>query len=100
LIRCRPDAPPESAIRLITRILVAAYLIEAGLLLALAPWTALWDRNFFARTVPMLGDWMASGFVRGGVSGIGVITTVAGLRDLAASFVGRPSAGGAGDDRP
>jgi len=68
---------------------VAAYLIEAGLLLVVAPWTALWDRNFFARLVPWLGTWMASGFVRGGVTGIGLVTTVAGLRDLASSFVGR-----------
>lgn len=68
---------------------MAAYLIEAGLLLALAPWTALWDHNFFARAVPWLGDLMASGFVRGGVTGIGLITTAAGLRDLAASFLSR-----------
>jgi len=71
---------------------VAAYLIEAGLLLVVAPWTALWDGNFFARAVPLLGEWMASGFVRGGVTGIGLLTTVAGLRDLAGSFIGRAGA--------
>lgn len=71
---------------------MAAYLIEAGLLLVLAPWTALWDRNFFARAVPWLGVWMANAYVRGGVTGIGLITTIAGLRDLAGSFVGRAAA--------
>jgi hypothetical protein len=98
LIRCSTEPPRENTIRLITRLLVAAYLIEAGLLLALAPWTALWDQNFFARTLPWLGAWMASGFVRGGVTGIGLVTTVAGLRDLAGSFVGRASTESPRDD--
>jgi hypothetical protein len=48
--------------------------------------------------MPWLGAWMASGFVRGGVTGIGLITTVAGLRDLAGSFVGRASAEPSHDD--
>ena len=64
----------------------------------MAPWTALWDQNFFARAVPWLGEWMASGFVRGGVTGIGLITTVAGLRDLAASFLSRSVAEPVPDD--
>lgn len=91
MIRCGTDARSR-IIRLITRLLVAAYLIEAGLLLALAPWTRLWDLNFFARAVPLLGDLMANGFVRGGVTGIGLITTAAGLRDLTASFLSRSQA--------
>lgn len=71
---------------------MAAYLIEAGVLLALAPWMALWEHNFFARALPWLGEWMASGYVRGGVTGIGLVTTAAGLRDLAGSFTGRRAA--------
>ena len=31
-----------------TRVLFAAYLLEAGLILIVAPWSAFWDRNFFA----------------------------------------------------
>jgi hypothetical protein len=58
-------------------------------LLVVGPWTAWWSQNFFARAVPWLGDWMASGFVRGGVTGVGLLTTGAGLRDLTALFVGR-----------
>jgi hypothetical protein len=70
------------------------------LLLMLAPWTALWDRNVFAQWLPWLADWMASGFVRGGVAGVGVVTTAAGLRDLAGSFVGRSAAGAPDIDVP
>ena len=63
-----------------------------------APWLPLWKQNFFARSWPWLGLLMASGFVRGGVSGIGLITTVAGLRDLAGSFVGRAAADPSGSE--
>jgi hypothetical protein len=59
--------------------------------LVVAPWTALWHRNFFAETRPWLEALMANGFVRGGVTGIGVITAVAGLRDLTAAILRRPS---------
>ena len=71
------------------RLIVAAYLVEAGLLLILAPWTTLWERNFFAEAVPALGDWMANEFVRGGVTGVGVVTAVVGLRDLTGAFLAR-----------
>ncbi len=98
MIRCRTDIFQEPVISLITRLLLAAYLIEAGVLLVAAPWMTVWDQNFFASTFPRLGDWMASGFVRGAVTGIGIITAVAGLRDLAGSFVGRASAGAAHDE--
>jgi hypothetical protein len=79
----------EPFIRFVSRLLVAAYLVEAGLLLVMAPWTALWDRNFFAEAVPALGDLMANQFVRGGVTGVGVVTAVAGLRDLTNAVLAR-----------
>lgn len=75
-----------------TRLLVAAYLVEAGLLLIVAPWTTFWDRNSFGVLVPAIGEWMASPVVRGVVSGIGLITAVAGLRDLTVTILTRPSA--------
>jgi hypothetical protein len=102
LIRSATDARPrrEPIIRFVTRLLVAAYLIEAGLLLILAPWTSFWDRNLFAAMVPWIGEWMASRFVRGGVSGVGLVTMVAGLRDLTVVILTRHTAARAGDSRP
>lgn len=85
----------EAIIRFFSRLLVAAYLIEAGVLLVLAPWSALWQRNYFAAHVPWLGVWMASPFVKGAVTGVGVITALGGLRDLVSAFMMRQSS-----DRP
>ena len=77
----------EAAIRFFSRLLIAAYLIEAGVLLVLAPWSGLWDRNYFADALPWLGVWMQSDYVRGAVSGIGVVTALGGLRDLVSAFM-------------
>lgn len=75
-------------IGVIGRLLLIAYLIEAGLLLLIGPWSALWDRNLFMQAVPGLNDLARSGFVRGAVSGVGVLCVGAGLADLA-SLVSR-----------
>ena len=72
--------------------LVAAYLIEAGVLLVLAPWSALWHRNYFAANFPLLGQWMLSPYVKGAVTGVGLITALGGLRDLVSAFMLRQSA--------
>jgi hypothetical protein len=70
----------------VRRLLVAAYLIEAGLLLIVAPWTASWQHNYFGAMLPVLSRIMANEFVRGGVSGVGVITAFGGLRELIAAL--------------
>lgn len=72
-----------------TRLLFAAYFLEAGLILIVAPWSVFWDRNFFAEAVPALEGILASPFSRGAVSGIGAITAIAGLAELAAVFLAR-----------
>ncbi len=55
----------------------------------MVPWTALWDRNAFAAAWPWLQEAMANPFVRGGVSGVGLVTTLAGLRDLTGAIFAR-----------
>ena len=75
---------------MIGRLLLIAYLIEAGLLLLIGPWSALWDRNLFMQSLPALSELGRSGFVRGAVSGVGVLCVGVGLADLAA-LVGRRS---------
>jgi len=75
----------------ITRLAVATYLFWAGLFLVLAPWMASWDHNFFVGAVPSLELWTSNKFVRGAVTGVGLITAVAGFRDLAGLFLTRVS---------
>ena len=77
--------------RFVTRLLIAAYLLEAGVLLIIAPWSpSFWDRNRFG-DLPVIAGLMESDYVRGAVSGVGVLTALAGVRDLFALIFGRSS---------
>lgn len=64
-------------------------MLEAGLLLILIPWSAFWDRNYFVESVPALRDWLTNNFVRGAVSGLGVVNLLAALGELADLFGSR-----------
>jgi hypothetical protein len=69
--------------------LFVALLLEAGLLLILIPWSAFWDRNYFVEWWPWLGGILTNNFVRGGVSGLGVVNLLAALAELAETLAGR-----------
>jgi hypothetical protein len=67
----------------------------------LAPWTALWEHNWFARLLPVLETAMDNAFVRGAVSGIGLVTVAAGVRELFGVFSGgAPTDANAGSTLP
>jgi hypothetical protein len=57
--------------------------------LIVAPWSRFWDRNLFLSTLPLLEGLVANRFLRGAVTGIGVITALAGLAELAAAVGAR-----------
>ena len=52
----------------------------------LIPWSAFWDRNYFADVVPGLREFMTNNFVRGAVSGLGAVNLFAALSELAEIF--------------
>jgi hypothetical protein len=63
---------------------VFAYFFEAGLLLLVVPWSAFWERNFFVTRLPTLGEVLLNHFVRGAISGVGLVCLGAALGELAA----------------
>lgn len=58
-------------------------------MLILIPWSAFWDRNYFVESLPALGTLLTNNFVRGAVSGLGVVNLLAALGELADLFGGR-----------
>ena len=72
----------------------AAYFLEAGFILTVAPWSGVWERNRFVDTRPRLEQILNRPYARGGVSGIGVITALAGLAELGSIFTSRSRRGG------
>ena len=67
---------------LISRCLLIVYLLETGLLLVIAPWSTLWDRNLLLAWFPLLGGIAQLTVVRGAVSGVGIVNLWAGAWEL------------------
>ncbi|MBI4265953.1 MAG: hypothetical protein HY657_16380 [Acidobacteria bacterium] len=71
------------------RLLLVALFFEAGFVLIVVPWSAFWDRNYFAQALPPVQALMTNNFVRGAVSGLGVINVLAGFVELVSLIVSR-----------
>jgi hypothetical protein len=71
---------------LIRRLVSVAFFLEVGLLLLVLPWSVFWDRNYFVSAWPELRPILTSNFVRGAVTGLGVVNLFAGLADLVLVF--------------
>ena len=72
-----------------SRLLFAAYFLEAGFILVIAPWSQFWEHNRFAETRPALEALLNSPYARGAVTGVGVITALAGLAELGSVIMAR-----------
>jgi hypothetical protein len=67
------------------RLLAAAFILfcfEIGLFLLFAPWSALWEHNALLGYSFTLQHLLLNNFVRGAVSGLGVIDLGLGLSEL------------------
>ena len=53
--------------------LLAVFFLEIGALLIVVPWTSFWDQNVFIESSSSLQRMFNNHFVRGAVSGLGVI---------------------------
>ena len=68
---------------MLKRLLFVAYFLEVGLLLVLVPWSSFWDRNYFADSLPILQNLVDNNYVRGAVSGLGIVNLLMGFDELA-----------------
>jgi hypothetical protein len=71
------------------RLLFIAFFLEVGFVLIVVPWSAYWDRNYFAQALPVMHGLITNNFVRGAVSGIGVINVAAGVSELVSLMLSR-----------
>jgi hypothetical protein len=73
----------------VKRLFIVAFFFEFGFALLIVPWSAFWDRNYFAEMLPVLHGVITNNFVRGAVSGLGVINLLAGLAELISMILAR-----------
>ena len=74
---------------MLKRLIFVAYFLEVGLLLVLVPWSVFWERNYFVTHFPFLQNLLRNNFLRGGVSGLGVVNLLMGFHDLADLLMAR-----------
>jgi len=63
-----------------------ALLLESGLLLVLIPWSAFWERNYFVELSPPISMLLTNNYVRGAISGLGLVNVWAALAELGDLF--------------
>jgi hypothetical protein len=73
----------------VSRLLLVAFFLEVGFVLIVAPWSSFWDRNYFAESLPLVDAVISNNYVRGAVSGLGVINVAAGIVELFSLLIAR-----------
>jgi hypothetical protein len=64
------------------RLLLTAFFFEAGLVLLIVPWSVYWERNYFVQLLPLFEPFLTNTFVRGAVSGLGLVNLLAGFVEI------------------
>lgn len=86
---------------MLRQLLFVAYLVEAGLVLLIVPWSGLWERNaFLGMTAAWVVDIARTGWFRGAVSGVGLLLVGAGLAEAVSIRTSSPPPSGNADGRP
>jgi hypothetical protein len=60
----------------------ALYCLEAGLFFTVVPWTRIWTMNPLLHGTLAVGMWADNPFVRGFISGLGVVHLLVGVREM------------------
>ena len=71
------------------RVLLSVFFLEVGLVLTVVPWSTYWERNYFAGVIPLLNAFITNHFVRGAVSGLGLVNVAAAVSEVTAMFAAR-----------
>ena len=66
----------------LSRLVFLAYFVEVGLVLLVVPWSPFWDRNYFAVLAPWAASWVTHPYVRGAVSGVGIVSVAGALIEI------------------
>ncbi len=66
------------------RLALAVLYLEFGLVLLVAPWSRYWDRNYFSDSWPRIRAVASNNFVRGAVSGLGLVNAFVAVTEIGA----------------
>ncbi|MGH9687571.1 MAG: hypothetical protein ACRD5K_10815 [Candidatus Acidiferrales bacterium] len=63
-------------------VVLALFWLALGMALILAPWIELWETNYFVYAYPALGLVLRNPYVRGAVSGLGILDVLLSLEAI------------------
>jgi hypothetical protein len=75
------ESPVAVWIHRITLVVYVMFCIEIGLVLAVLPWRPVWTDNSIVIAYPMLRAFLGNNFVRGVVTGVGLLDLWIGIWD-------------------
>ena len=73
------------------RLIITALFFEIGVVLLVVPWMPYWQQNYFIDARPFVEPVLTNNFVKGAISGLGLVNLVAGLFELASLFMANRS---------
>jgi hypothetical protein len=72
-------------------LIITALFFEIGVVLLVVPWMPYWQQNYFIDARPFVEPVLTNHFVKGAISGLGLVNLVAGLFELASLFMANRS---------
>jgi hypothetical protein len=82
-----PERPPEKPLPIwmqrTTMVIFVVFCIELGLFLSVLPWTPAWRDNNLLSRYPDVKDFLQHGFVRGAITGLGLVDIWVGIWEAA-----------------
>jgi hypothetical protein len=77
-----PPAEPYSWRHKLSALVFIIFCLEIGVVLLIMPWSEYWDNNFSATWTPVARDFWESSYVRGAVSGLGIVNIFISFTEL------------------
>jgi len=77
-----PPAPVYRWYHKASALLFIVFCLEVGVVLLVFPWSEYWDNNFFANWIPMTRELWDNSYVRGAVSGLGIVNIFISFSEL------------------
>ena len=71
------------------RALLIALFFEVGIVLTVVPWSIYWDHNYFVESMPLVRLLVTNYFVRGAVTGLGLVNLATAAAELLSLFAAR-----------
>jgi hypothetical protein len=78
----RPATGLQRWYEIASSLVLIIFCLEIGLFLMAFPWTEYWERNFFSHIVPEWHRFWDNSYVKGAVSGLGVLNVYISLLEI------------------